>query len=265
MAGLGTLRQLDLDHLDLRIGDLLGKSLRAEAAVGIAAAEIAAADFPDDVAAEFAVIAAEPAFSGVVREIAEPGALVEGENRVGAERAEAHRRDIEQRQRIGLTAIRAADQGAEIVSGRRQRRQRMIDPLELRCVDILMRAERPLVELPLRALIDHGALGAIERHAVGIAFQEILADLGADFFQQESEMGEDWIVAAQAVLGLHHIPEADQAEAGAYGEGDREQRAERDQQTERQHAADARNDRDIPHPEPPISVSWQPEITMARM
>src|SRR5262245_55081909 len=58
MPGLGALRQLDLDHLDLRIAGLGSKPLGAERAVVVAAAEIAAADLPDDVATEFLMIAA---------------------------------------------------------------------------------------------------------------------------------------------------------------------------------------------------------------
>ena len=59
MAGLGALRELDLDHLDLGIGGLGGEPLGREAAILVAAAEIAAADLPDDVAAELLVIAAD--------------------------------------------------------------------------------------------------------------------------------------------------------------------------------------------------------------
>src|SRR5262245_932426 len=109
MPGLGALRQLDLDHLDLRIAGLGCKPLGAERAVIVAAAKIAAADLPDDVTAELLVVAAVAAFTSVVCKAAELGTLVERPDGVGAERAETHRRDIKERQRIGLPAIRAAD------------------------------------------------------------------------------------------------------------------------------------------------------------
>ena len=53
MAGLGALAELDLDHLDL-VGSarLLREAVGIEMAVGGAAAEIAAADLPDQVAAD---------------------------------------------------------------------------------------------------------------------------------------------------------------------------------------------------------------------
>ena len=56
---------------------LRGEALRDELAVRVAAAEIAAADLPDEVAAMLAVVAADAAFAGVVGEVAELGALVE--------------------------------------------------------------------------------------------------------------------------------------------------------------------------------------------
>ena len=62
-----------------------GEFVRVEAAVGAAAAEIAGADLPDDVAAALAVIGAEAAFAGVVREAAELGAAVQRADGVGAE------------------------------------------------------------------------------------------------------------------------------------------------------------------------------------
>ena len=77
VAGLGALAELELDHLDLVVLGVLGEFLGAERTVGIAAAEIARADFPDDVAAVFAMIGAIAAFAGVVGEIAFLGAAVQ--------------------------------------------------------------------------------------------------------------------------------------------------------------------------------------------
>ena len=84
VARLGALAQLELDHLDLRIGRGRGEALGREAAVRVAAAEIAGADLPDDVAAVFAVVGAEAALAGVMREAAELGALVQRADGVGA-------------------------------------------------------------------------------------------------------------------------------------------------------------------------------------
>src|SRR5262245_37754929 len=99
------------------------------------------------------MIAADAPLAGVVSEAAELGSLVEGANGIGAQRAEAHRRNVEQRQRIGLLALGPAHMHAEIVATDRDRRDRMIDPFEVVAVDVLLGAERPLVEGTLRALI----------------------------------------------------------------------------------------------------------------
>src|SRR5579863_4080019 len=77
MAGLCALAQLDLDHLDLLAGGDAGESLGGKGAIGISGAEIAGAQLPDDVAAEFPVIGAEASLTGIVREAALFGALVE--------------------------------------------------------------------------------------------------------------------------------------------------------------------------------------------
>ena len=68
--GFGALAELDLDHLDLRVDRLPAEKIRIEMAVLRAAAEIAAGDLPDDVAAMSAVVGADRAFAGVVGEAA---------------------------------------------------------------------------------------------------------------------------------------------------------------------------------------------------
>src|SRR5262245_8221765 len=90
MSRLGALREFDLDHLDLRLARHCRKVVRVERPIFIAATEIAAADLPNDVAAKLAVIRAQPALAGIVREAAHLGALVERTDGIGAARAEAH-------------------------------------------------------------------------------------------------------------------------------------------------------------------------------
>src|SRR5262245_65241703 len=97
VAGLRPLRQLDLDHLDLPLLRLRGEPVGAERAVFIAAAEIAAADLPDQVATEFAMIAADATLAGIVGEASELGSPVESANGVCAQRPEAPGRDGEER------------------------------------------------------------------------------------------------------------------------------------------------------------------------
>src|SRR3546814_16632353 len=63
-----SLAQLDLDHLHLIRLRRVAKAFGIETPGVVAAAEIAAAELPDDVAAVRAVIGAESAFAGVVIE-----------------------------------------------------------------------------------------------------------------------------------------------------------------------------------------------------
>src|SRR3546814_14769031 len=74
--------------------------------------DVCSSDLPDDVAAVGAVIGAETALAGVVIEVAEPRAEVKRLDRIGTERAEAHRRDVEQRGSIGFRALRRAHRWA---------------------------------------------------------------------------------------------------------------------------------------------------------
>ena len=92
-----------------------------------------------------------------MREIALLGAGIERAHRVGAERAKTHRRDVEHRSRIRLLAIRATDGDAKFLVGMRLRRHRMVHPFIAFAIDVLLGAERPLVEHHLGALIDHRA------------------------------------------------------------------------------------------------------------
>src|SRR3546814_14004765 len=109
MLRLVALAELDLDHLDLLVLRAVAEAFGVEAAACIAAAEIAAAELPHDVAAVGAMIGAEAAFAGVVVELAQPPAEIVRLDRPRAERAEAHRRAIEQRRLIGARALCGAD------------------------------------------------------------------------------------------------------------------------------------------------------------
>jgi len=85
VARFGTLAHLDFDHAHLRGAGLGGKALRVETPVRGAAAEIATAQFPGQVAAMFAVIGTDTAFTRVVGKITEFCTLIQGADRVGTQ------------------------------------------------------------------------------------------------------------------------------------------------------------------------------------
>ena len=66
MTRLGTLAQFDLDHLDLVASALRSELVGRETSIVVAAAKIAAADFPNEISAEFAVVGADAALAGIV-------------------------------------------------------------------------------------------------------------------------------------------------------------------------------------------------------
>src|SRR5690606_35350052 len=178
VARLGALRQLYLDHLHLRHTGVAREGFLGERAVGVAAPKVAGADVPDQRAARLAMVAADAAFDGVVREIALARAYVQGHDGVGGQGAEAHGRDVECRHRIRLAAIRAAHRLPEVGVLDARRHQGMVDPFVPVAVDVFLGAERPLVDFLLGALVDDGALRPREGRGVRVVFQEILADLG---------------------------------------------------------------------------------------
>ena len=214
MAGLGALADLQLHHLDLVQRGSAGKMLRREAAVGIARAEIARADLPDEVAAVLAVIGAQAAFAGIMGETAGLGALVEGANGVRAQGAEAHGRDVEHRGVVGLGAVGAADGDPERLDRVRPRHHRVLHPFESVAIDVVLGPERALVEHHLGALIDHRPLVAAERRAVLFALEEVLPHLRPQMLQEEAQMRGDRIIAQHRVAGLQQVAGAENGQPG---------------------------------------------------
>ena len=159
------------------------------------------------------MIGTDTALAGVMREAALLGAGVQRPHGVGAERAKTHRRDVEDRCRIRLGAIGAADGDAELLArAKRLRRHRMVHPFITLAIDVFLGTERPLVEHHLGALIDQGAGVAGERHAVLLALEEVLPHLRANFLEQETNMRRDRIVAQNRVVLLQEIANAEKCE-----------------------------------------------------
>ena len=99
----------------------------------------------------------------------------------------------------------------------------MAQPFVARRVDVEQGAERALVERHLGALIDDRALVARERHAIGLALEEILPHLGADLFEDEAQMGGDRIVAQDRVPGLDEVVNAQKGQGAENEEAGDEQ------------------------------------------
>lgn len=219
MARFGALAELDLDHLHLRAGGLGGETLGIEATVRGTATEVAAAQLPDQITAVLAVVGADAAFTSVVVELAEFRPFVERANGVGTERAEAHRRDVEQGRRVRLAALWPADLHAKAARvGQRRRAHRVADELETVLVHIAQCAEGFVGALVLGARIHQRALGAGEGQLLGVTFEQVLANLWADTFDQVADVAQDRVVAPHCMARLQQVTDTDQAEhAGEQG------------------------------------------------
>ena len=213
VAGFGALTHLDFNHADLRVLRLFGKPLRVETAVFGAAAEIAAAQLPREVAAIFAVVRADAAFAGVMGEVAEFGAFVQRPDRIGAERTEAHGRNIEDRRRVRLSALRAADGDPELVRVRQRRRAHgMADEFEAGLINVDQGAERFVGRFIFGACIDQRTLRTGEGQGVAVGLQQVLADFRADRFDGVPDVAQNRIVTAHRVRDLNEVENTDQAE-----------------------------------------------------
>lgn len=214
---------LDFDHAHLRAARLGGEAFGVETPVRRAATEVAAAQFPDQVAAMLAVIRADTAFAGVMVEVAQLGALVEGADGIGAERAEAHGRNVEDRGRVRLAALRPADDDAEAARvGQRRRAHGVADELETRLVYVYQGAERFVRGFVLGPGVHQRALSAGEWQGVAVGLQQVLADFRANGLDQIADVAQDRVVAAYGMALLEQVEQADQAE-DARGQGERPQ------------------------------------------
>ncbi|MFL5288866.1 MAG: hypothetical protein ACJ8AW_49905 [Rhodopila sp.] len=92
----------------------------------------------------------------------------------------------------------------------------MVQPLEAGAVGVVLSAERPLVEHVFGPLINHRLAVAAERRAVLLVLEEILPHLRPHVFQQEAQMGRDWVVAQHGVPRLQQVPRAQGGKAAEH-------------------------------------------------
>ena len=208
-ARLGALGQLHADTFHRIDVHLVLEHLRVETAVRGPAAEIAAGDLPYQIAAVLQVVGRQAALARVVGEAAQLGPQVQGPNGVGADRAEAHGRDVEKRHRVGALAPRSADGNPKMRLGRRHRHRGMQEILVAGGIDVTFRSERLLCMQVLGPLVDQGPLLVVEGRAVDVAFDEVLPNLRADALEDPAQPGGDRIVAHEVVLGLQEVVDAE--------------------------------------------------------
>jgi len=231
-AGLGPLRELDLDRADRRGRHQVPQAGEVEGATGIAAAEVGGADLEDQVAA-LAVVGRDGTLAGVVQAAGHLGTAVQCLDGVLGERAEAHPGDVDDRGRS--EGVRAATGSAEDL-GRRQRHllagvggrggarageRAVLDGREAgAALEVVVGPEAEVVVLELRGGVDPPALVAAERPLLVVARDDVLPQLGAEPLQQEPEVPDHGEVADDGVPALGEVVRGDGTEGGGGGGDD---------------------------------------------
>src|SRR4051812_42098559 len=85
MRGLGSLRELELDHLHLGTAGVLLEQLGREITLGVAAAEVSGSNLPDEVPPRLKMVRSQSSLSRVVGEPSVFGPSVESKDCVLAE------------------------------------------------------------------------------------------------------------------------------------------------------------------------------------
>src|SRR6056297_1419256 len=207
MAGLGPLGEFDLYHADAFQGRRVAEFLCGEGSVDVATAEVTSPYLPDQITSVLAVELRQATFTGILIETTNGCAAVQRPYGVSAERAEAHRRDIQQRGLVRMLAVCAANAHARVVvdvfdvhcaNG-------VADPLIAIAASVNARAERHAGQVAFGALVDDRAKHALDRRAVHVRFQQVLAYEGPQVLHGPACAGHEREVASQGVPGLQHV------------------------------------------------------------
>ena len=165
MRGLGALRELELDHLAVRAARVVAELRLVEDALccAAAAAKVAGADVPNEVAAALEVKARHSALPGIVIEAAHLRSRAQREHSVLRERAVAHARHVQQRRAVGLLAVGAAKDHARLLRVCHDGPHRVRGVLVVGLVHVAPSAKGQRVVAVLGALVDDAAVLPIKR------------------------------------------------------------------------------------------------------
>mmetsp|Transcript_17827 Transcript_17827/g.69116 ORF Transcript_17827/g.69116 Transcript_17827/m.69116 type:complete len:341 (+) Transcript_17827:2535-3557(+) len=209
MSRLGTLRELELDHLHLLHCRRFREAIEAELPVFVAAAEVARANVPHNVSARPHVEARDSTLACVVVEIAHLGGRVECQDCVVRKGTVAHARDVEERGTVGLRAFVASDHDPRVLVRNDGRPERVVHPLVAVLVDVPPGAEGEGVLHVLGTGVHDAPVVPAERHALRIALDEVLPDLGPDGLEEVPDVAQHGEVVSNCVRLLADITDSD--------------------------------------------------------
>ena len=126
------------------------------------------------------VIRADPTLTGVMGKTAAGRPRVQRLDRVGRQRPEAHRRNVQQRDLIRLAALGPAQPytGVQVVG--ESCPQRVTQELIADRIQVALGSERLIALGAFGPFVDHVAGLTVERRRLGVGLDEILPDLRAD-------------------------------------------------------------------------------------
>ena len=110
---------------------------------------------------------------------------------------------------IGLGAVALANSHPRRFMATGQRLDRVIDPLVSKVVQVALRAEGDRVSHAFGPLIDERTLFSREWPTFLVLLDEVLLDLRSNSFEQVAHVTDDGEVAANGVLGLHHVEQSE--------------------------------------------------------
>ena len=152
------------------------------------------------------MVRTDAALARVVVKAAARRALVQGQNRIGAQAAKTHGRNIEYRSRIRLCTLLIANLHAKIFRIALWRRQNGVHHEFIAIlVHINNRAKRLISTHCFGTLIHQRTLRTGKRQCLIIGFYQILTYFRPYALKQPTKMPNNRIIAQHAVLGLLHI------------------------------------------------------------
>ena len=209
MTGLGTLRDLDLDHLHVWVRSPFTKFHDIELATLVTATEVPGADLPDQIAPGAQMVGTDRAFACVVREGAHACSVIERQYGVAAERTVAHGGDVEYAGGIRLRTVGTAHGHAQRTRLYMRGLHGVVDPLVAHLVHVTNRAERHGVAHLLGPLVHQRSLLPRKRSSAGLRLDEVLADLGANGLEDEPNVSDDRKIPQHRTLALEVILKTD--------------------------------------------------------
>ena len=153
-----------------------------------------------------AMIAADRAFARIMGKTAPLRAFIERPDGVGAQRAEAHRRYVENRSGVRLGAICPADEYAEARRvGDGPGPRRVGDEFIAVAIHIHQRSEWSVADLILGTRIDERALAARKGRLFLVALDKILPDRRTNAFEEPPQPSHKRIISPDRMFGLSEI------------------------------------------------------------